>query len=204
MVTFLFDLTMINIHHSAIHVKNCKPYTENGEKVMTTAEFLDYMNSGKQVTAECGVHRTMHKLSQDAIRITMQINNCYHTPDEINELMSELVGEPVEVGLFPPFYTDCGKNIHLGKGVSTQNCEDRYSVVISVSQLTISTLFSNKHSSLFCFVSFCFLILLYIGLTPFNFGQQKILPPKTSEEGSVINIQFFQAAELSCLTVIRV
>ena len=84
---------------------------------MTTAEFLDYMNSGKQVTAECGVHRTMHKLSQDAIRITMQINNCYHTPDEINELMSELVGEPVEVGLFPPFYTDCGKNIHLGKGV---------------------------------------------------------------------------------------
>ena len=140
---------------------------------MTTAEFLDYMNSGKQVTAECGVHRTMHKLSQDAIRITMQINNCYHTPDEINELMSELVGEPVEVGLFPPFYTDCGKNIHLGKGVSTQNCEDRYSVVISVSQLTISTLFSNRHSSLFCFVSFCFLILLYIGLTPFNFGQQK-------------------------------
>ena len=91
---------MINIHHSAIHVKNCKPYTENGEKVMTTAEFLDYMNSGKQVTAECGVHRTMHKLSQDAIRITMQINNCYHTPDEINELMSELVGEPMAFSLF--------------------------------------------------------------------------------------------------------
>ena len=31
--------------------------------------------------------------------------------------MSELIGEPVEVGLFPPFFTDCGKNIHLGKGV---------------------------------------------------------------------------------------
>ena len=32
---------------------------------MTTAiqelqEFLDFMNSGKQVTAECGVHQTMH------------------------------------------------------------------------------------------------------------------------------------------------
>ena len=67
--------------------------------------------------AECGVHQTMHKLSQDAIRITMEINSRYHTPDEINVLMSELVGEPVEVGLFPPFYTDCGKNIHLGKNV---------------------------------------------------------------------------------------
>ena len=84
---------------------------------MTTAEFLEYMNSGKQVTAERRVHQTMHRLSQEAIRITMEINNSYHTPDEINALMSELIGEPVEVGLFPPFFTDCGKNIHLGKGV---------------------------------------------------------------------------------------
>ncbi len=84
---------------------------------MTTQEFLDFMNSGKQVKAECGVHQTMHRLSQEAIRITMEINNHYHTPDEINALMSELIGAPVEVGLFPPFYTDCGKNIHLGKGV---------------------------------------------------------------------------------------
>ena len=84
---------------------------------MTTSEFLEYMNSGRQVTAECGVHQTMHRLSQEAIRITMEINNSYHTPDEINALMSELIGEPVEVGLFPPFFTDCGKNIHLGKGV---------------------------------------------------------------------------------------
>ena len=84
---------------------------------MTTEEFISFMNSGQQVTAECGVHQTMHKLSQDAIRITMEINNHYHTPDEINVLMSELIGENVEVGLFPPFYTDCGKNIHLGKGV---------------------------------------------------------------------------------------
>ena len=84
---------------------------------MTTSEFLEYINSGRQVTSECGVHQTMHRLSQEAIRITMEINSRYHTPDEINELMSELIGEPVKVGLFPPFFTDCGKNIHLGKGV---------------------------------------------------------------------------------------
>lgn len=84
---------------------------------MTTTEFLEYMNSDKQITAECSVHQTMHRLSQEAIRITMEINSRYHTPDEINALMSELIGEPVEVGLFPPFFTDYGKNIHLGKGV---------------------------------------------------------------------------------------
>ena len=84
---------------------------------MTTEEFLHYMNSGKQVSAECDIHQMMHRLSQEAIRITMELNTRYHTPDEINALMSELIGKPVEVGLFPPFYTDCGKNIHLGKGV---------------------------------------------------------------------------------------
>ena len=87
------------------------------ETAMTTSEFLEYMNSGRQVTAESGVHKTMHRLSREAIRITMEINSRYHTPDEITALMSELIGEPVEVGLFPPFFTDCGKNIHLGKGV---------------------------------------------------------------------------------------
>ena len=71
---------------------------------MTTEDFLAFMNSGKQVTAECGVHQVMHKLSQDAIRITMEINNRYHTPDEINALMSELIGEPVEVGLSSVLY----------------------------------------------------------------------------------------------------
>ena len=84
---------------------------------MNEEEFLDYMNSGRQVTAESNVHQVMHRLSQEAIRITMEINSRYHTPEEINSLMSELIGEPVEVGLFPPFYTDCGRNIHLGRGV---------------------------------------------------------------------------------------
>ena len=84
---------------------------------MTNEAFIAYMNSGAQITAECDIHQKMHELSQEAIRITMEINSHYHTPDEINALLSELTGEPVEVGLFPPFYTDCGKNIHLGKGV---------------------------------------------------------------------------------------
>ena len=84
---------------------------------MTTTGFLALMNSGEQVTAGSEAHQIMHALSQEAIRITMEINSRYHTPDEINALMSELTGERVEVGLFPPFYTDCGKNIHLGKGV---------------------------------------------------------------------------------------
>lgn len=51
--------------------------------------------------------------------ITAKLNGSYHTPEEIRNLMSELTGEAVDetFGLFPPFYTDCGKNTHFGKNV---------------------------------------------------------------------------------------
>ncbi|MDE5985538.1 MAG: sugar O-acetyltransferase [Eubacterium sp.] len=58
-------------------------------------------------------------LFQDAIRITMKLNNQYHTPEKIIEIMSELTGKAVDktFRLFPPFYTDFGKNIMIGKNV---------------------------------------------------------------------------------------
>jgi acetyltransferase-like isoleucine patch superfamily enzyme len=88
-------------------------------KKMTTQEFIEYMNSGKTVTAGSPVHQVMHRLSQEAIRITMELNTKYHTPEEVIRLMSELTGREVDAsfGLFPPFNTDCGKNLILGKRV---------------------------------------------------------------------------------------
>lgn len=86
---------------------------------MTTDEFLKIMDSGEVIPGGSPVHAKMHELSQEAIRITMEINNAYHTHDEIIALMSELTGTEIHesFGLFPPFYTDCGKNIRLGKRV---------------------------------------------------------------------------------------
>lgn len=77
------------------------------------------MDSGALIVANSPVHEVMHRLSQEAIRITLEINNSYHTQDEIIALMSELTGRKVDVSfrLFPPFYTDCGKNIRIGKRV---------------------------------------------------------------------------------------
>ena len=64
-------------------------------------------------------HEYANSLFQEAIRIGMELNNQYHTPDEIREIMSRLIGERVDNSfrLFPPFYTDFGKNIHIGKDV---------------------------------------------------------------------------------------
>lgn len=46
-------------------------------------------------------------------------NGSYHEPEQLRALFSELTGRPVDesFALFPPFYTDCGKNIHVGKHV---------------------------------------------------------------------------------------
>lgn len=86
---------------------------------MDLAGFLEHLNSGKPVKGGSEAHQFMHGVSQEALRITAEINGSYHEPAQLRALFSELTGRPVDesFGLFPPFYTDCGKNIHIGKNV---------------------------------------------------------------------------------------
>ena len=86
---------------------------------MDLQAFLEHLNSGKPVQGGSEAHLFMHAVSQEALRITAEINGSYHTPEELRALFSRLIGRPVDetFGLFPPFYTDCGKNIHIGKNV---------------------------------------------------------------------------------------
>ena len=86
---------------------------------MTTQQFIDIMNSDKVIPAGSPVHEVMHRLSQEAIRITTELNSRYHTHDQIIALWEELTGRPVDnsFNIFPPFTTDCGKNIHIGRRV---------------------------------------------------------------------------------------
>jgi len=60
-----------------------------------------------------------NELFQEAIRLGMELNNQYHTPEEIREIMGRLTGKKVDdtFRMFPPFYTDFGKNITIGKDV---------------------------------------------------------------------------------------
>lgn len=85
-------------------------------------EFRKIMATGEVVENE--MLKTFHKLSQEAIKVTMKINNEYHSEDEIVDLFSKLTGRNVDktFRLFPPFYTDCGKNIKLGKNVFINSC----------------------------------------------------------------------------------
>ena len=86
---------------------------------MTTEEFIRIMDSGAEVIAKSEVHLHMTYLSKEAMKVTSELNNSYHTPETIGELMTRLTGRKFPEGayMFPPFYTDCGKNIKLGKNV---------------------------------------------------------------------------------------
>ena len=77
------------------------------------------MDSGKEIVAGSAEHKFMHILSQEARQITMEINSNYHTEDEIRDLMQKLTAREIDENfvLFPPFYTDCGKNIKIGRNV---------------------------------------------------------------------------------------
>ena len=86
---------------------------------MHLQDFLAYLNSGRSVSAGSAEHRYMCALSQEALRITAELNNAYHTPEELRVIFSRLTGRPTDdtFTLFPPFYTDCGKNLIIGKNV---------------------------------------------------------------------------------------
>lgn len=61
----------------------------------------------------------MYFLSEEAIRLCMELNTRYTTPAARVQLMSEITGRqvPESFRLFPPFTTDCGKNIVFGERV---------------------------------------------------------------------------------------
>lgn len=91
---------------------------------MELKNFYQAMKKRKYVEADGELMKMFHKLSQEALKITAEINNSYHTPDGIRTLFSKLIRKDVDekFGLFPPFYTDCGKNITLGKNVFINAC----------------------------------------------------------------------------------
>ncbi len=86
---------------------------------MNETQFLEHLDAGRTVSGGSQVHCFMHHLSQEAMKITGELNGKYHDPDEIRALMSRLTGQEIDesFAMFPPFYTDCGRNISIGKRV---------------------------------------------------------------------------------------
>ena len=90
---------------------------------MVLEEFLNYVKTGQPLSSK-DIHRFMDDMSNEARRITFQLNTAYRTPDEVRDILSRLFGYtvPETLRVFPPFYSDFGKNIHVGENVFINAC----------------------------------------------------------------------------------
>ena len=86
---------------------------------MTVEEFRKAMADVEYIPAGSALHIAFHEFSQEALKITAELNGHYHKPDEVRQLMAELTARAIDesFAIFPPFHTDCGKNIKIGKRV---------------------------------------------------------------------------------------
>ncbi|MCF2592458.1 sugar O-acetyltransferase [Bacteroides caecigallinarum] len=90
---------------------------------MLLNEFLSYVKTGKALDSD-EIRVLMGEMSEEARRVTFRLNSSYNSPDEVRGLLSELFGYavPETLRVFPPFYSDFGKNIHVGENVFINAC----------------------------------------------------------------------------------
>ena len=113
---FIFYILLFIFHFSKTEEEK-KEFDES--KIMSDKEFIRIMNTKEKAILKSEVGVKMHLMTQEAMKITNLMNNKYLPPAELRRYMSVLIGQEVDegFGLFPPFFTNCGKNIHLGKNV---------------------------------------------------------------------------------------
>ncbi len=86
---------------------------------MDKYEFRKLMSNHTYIFAGSPLHLYMHKMAERARKITMKMNNKSHSANKVRKLFFKLTQEKTDntFTLFPPFTTDYGQNIKIGKGV---------------------------------------------------------------------------------------
>lgn len=87
---------------------------------MEMNEFLEFCKQGHPISEEDKeVNELSARCSDEAQKLTMTLNTSYHSTEEIVAIFSELTGKKIDPSFVcnPPFYTNFGKNISIGKNV---------------------------------------------------------------------------------------
>lgn len=91
---------------------------------MDNKTFLKQMTDGIYISANSEIHKKFFELSERARQYTTELNNKYHNQNEIREIFSKLTQQDIDESfkMFPPFYSECGININIGKNVFINAC----------------------------------------------------------------------------------
>ena len=87
--------------------------------MLSLEKLLEIFNAGDALIMDDDALEACNYYSMEAQKITCELNNDYHEFDKRRELFSQLINQDIdeEFRVFTPFFTDFGKNIHLGKNV---------------------------------------------------------------------------------------
>lgn len=85
---------------------------------MSEPTIFNELKAGAHIAPNHPERHLLREASYKAIALCQQINQSAN-PEEITALLSELVGQKVDetVAIFPPFHTNYGKHLQLGKNV---------------------------------------------------------------------------------------
>jgi acetyltransferase-like isoleucine patch superfamily enzyme len=100
---------------------------------MTTRDIFQRELAGEVISLSDPEYPRIAALITEAQRVIAEMNTGYHDPAEVRALFSRLTGTAVDetFWLLPPFYSDFGKNIRVGRNVFINHaCEfmDRGSI----------------------------------------------------------------------------
>jgi acetyltransferase-like isoleucine patch superfamily enzyme len=86
---------------------------------MGTRDIFERERAGELISLDDPEYGRIAALITEAQQLIAAINTGYRTPQEVRDLFSRLTGVPVDPSfwMLPPFYTDFGKNIRVGKDV---------------------------------------------------------------------------------------
>ena len=131
---------------------------------MQPRDIFERERSGEVIALDDPEYVKIAELITEAQTLIAEINTGYHTPQEVINLFERLIGAPVHSSfwMLPPFYTDFGKNIRVGRDVFINHCcefmdrggitlEDRVLIGPRVNLITINhPVQPSRRRSTFC------------------------------------------------------
>ena len=96
----------------------------NLERVDFSHEIFARDKRGEGINYQSEGWDEMKKAITNAQKLVAHLNSGFHSDEDTREILSELVGYELDssVWILPPFYTDFGRGIKLGKGVFINTC----------------------------------------------------------------------------------
>ena len=94
------------------------------DKILSIEKIRELMKAGTSIEWGSDLLLAFGEYAQEALKITMELNTKYNSPEKVRELFSELTSSEIDENCFiiPPFYTEFGKNTKIGKNVFINSC----------------------------------------------------------------------------------